>query len=181
MMEDDKVKYVVDSMYHKPAVYIPVGIFCTAYARSKTIRTAQSVYERFIYADTDSVHLAGAEEPIEMAGTIDDKAIGLWKNESNFIRGRFLKAKSYIEEEEISREEMEEKQKSSALYYERDGRCCHLNVKCAGMNDAIKEKVTFDNFHVGFTSSGKLVPRNVRGGVILQDTEFTIKDFKKVV
>ena len=181
VMEDGKVMYVVDSMYHRPAVYIPVGIFCTAYARSKTIRTAQSVYDRFIYADTDSVHLAGDEEPAEMAGTIDDKAIGLWKNESNFTRGRFLKAKSYIEEEEISREEMEEKQKSSALYYERDGKCYHLNVKCAGMNDAIKEKVTFDNFHVGFTSSGKLVPRNVRGGVILQDTEFTIKDFKKVV
>lgn len=181
VLEDGKVKYVVDSIYNKPAVYIPVGVFCTAYARNKTIRTAQSVYDRFIYADTDSVHLEGSNEPAEMAGTIDDKALGLWKNESNFIRARFIKAKSYIEEEEIDEDEMKEKSKESALYYMRDGRFFHLNVKCAGMNDAIKEKVTFDNFHVGFTSSGKLVPRNVKGGVVLKDTEFTIKDFKKMV
>ena len=172
VLEDGIVKYVIDKAFTKNAIYIPVGIFCTAYARNKTIRTAQRVYDRFIYADTDSLHLVGADEPEELYGLVDDKKLGLWKNESNFVRGRFLKAKSYIEEEPIMKEEMKE----SPLYYEREGKYYHLNVKCAGMNDAIKEKVTYDNFKFGFTSNGKLIPKNVKGGVVLQDTDFTIKE-----
>lgn len=177
VIEGDVVKYVVDEVTTKDGIYIPIGVWCTAYARNKTIRTAQKVYDRFIYADTDSVHLDGDEEPIELQGEIDDKKLGLWKNESNFVRGRFLKAKTYIEEELSTKEEYEA-HKDSGRYYIRDGVYYHLNVKCAGMNDAIKDKVTFDNFQVGFSSYGKLVPKNVKGGVVLQDTEFTIKDFE---
>ena len=174
ILEDNRVKYVVAKSYMKEAVYIPVGIFCTAYAREKTIRTAQKIYDRFIYADTDSLHIVGEEEPEELHGLVDDKKLGLWKNESNFVRARFLKAKSYIEEEEIDESHM----KDSPLYYERDGKFYYLNVKCAGMNDAIKEKVTYDNFKEGFSSYGKLLPKNVKGGVVLEDTEFTIKPVK---
>ena len=181
VVEDDVVKYIVDRKYIKDAVYVPVGIFCTAYARNKTIRTAQMEYERFVYADTDSVHLVGDYEPEEMASVIDDKKLGYWKNESNFVRGRFLKAKAYVEEELTTKKAYEDNQASkepSALIYERDGKYYHLNVKCAGMNDAIKQKVTYDNFKAGFSEHGKLVPKNVKGGVVLQDTEFTIKDFE---
>jgi len=181
VVEDDAVKYIVQKKYTKDAVYIPVGIFCTAYARNKTIRTAQMEYDRFIYADTDSVHLDGDYEPEEMSKVIDDKKLGYWKNESNFERGRFLKAKSYVEEELTTREKYLENKKSkepSALIYKRGNKYYHLNVKCAGMPDRIKEKVTFDNFKAGFTESGKLIPKNVPGGVILEDTEFTIKDFE---
>ncbi len=138
-------------------------------------------YDRFIYADTDSVHLDGDYEPEEMSKVIDDKKLGYWKNESNFERGRFLKAKSYVEEELTTREKYLENKKSkepSALIYKRGNKYYHLNVKCAGMPDRIKEKVTFDNFKAGFTESGKLIPKNVPGGVILEDTEFTIKDFE---
>ena len=49
------------------------------------------------------------------------------------------------------------------------------DVKCAGMPDNIKEKVTYDNFKVGFSSYGKLLPTQVAGGVVLIDTEFTIR------
>lgn len=181
ILEDDRVRYVVDKKYTKGGIYIPVGIWCTAYAREKTIRTAQKVYDRFIYADTDSIHLVGDYEPEELKGQIDDKKLGKWANESNFVRGRFLKAKSYIEEEETTKEKYEEnkisKEKTN-LIYKRGNKYYHLNVKCAGMNDAVKEKVTWDNFRPGFSESGKLVPKNVKGGVVLQDTEFTIKDFE---
>ena len=181
VLENDVVKYVVDKKYIKDAVYIPVGIFCTAYARNKTIRTAQMEYDRFIYADTDSVHLEGDYEPVEMHSEIDDKKLGYWKNESNFVRARFLKAKSYVEEEEISEEKYlknKDSKEPSNLIYKRGTGYYYLNVKCAGMNQAIKEKVTFDKFRSGFTESGKLIPKNVRGGVVLEDTEFTIKDFE---
>jgi hypothetical protein len=53
--------------------------------------------------------------------------------------------------------------------------CARPDVKCAGMPDKIKEKVTFKTFNVGFSSFGKLLPKHVDGGVVLVDTEFTIK------
>jgi hypothetical protein len=43
------------------------------------------------------------------------------------------------------------------------------------MTDSIKKKVTFENFRKGFTSKGKLLQKQVSGGVVLVDTEFTIK------
>ena len=181
VMEDGVIKYKVERKYIKDAVYVPVGIFCTAYARNKTIRTAQMEYDRFIYADTDSVHLEGDFEPQEMSSVIDDYKLGYWKNESNFVRGRFLKAKAYVEEELTTKEKYEanlKEKEPDALIYERDGQYYHLNVKCAGMNDAIKQKVTYDNFKAGFSEDGKLVPKNVEGGVVLVSTEFTIKDFE---
>lgn len=181
IIENGAIRYIVQQHYIKEGVYIPVGIWCTAYARNKTIRTAQKLYDRFIYADTDSVHLNGDEEPIELKGEIDDKKLGKWANESNFVRGRFLKAKAYIEEELIDKESFDKNKNSDApsnLIYKRGKNYYHLNVKCAGMNDAVKEKVTFDNFKPGFKANGKLIPKNVKGGVVLQDTEFTIKDFE---
>ena len=181
VLEGDTVKYQVSRKYIRDAIYIPVGIFCTAYARNKTIRTAQMEYNRFVYADTDSVHLVGDYEPEEMHDVIDEKKLGYWKNESNFVRGRFLKAKTYVEEEEISKEKYEENLKSkepNALIYKRGRKYYYLNVKCAGMNDAVKQKVTWDNFRKGFSEDGKLVPVNVPGGVVLESREFTIKDFE---
>lgn len=181
ILENDIVKYVVTRKYIRDAIYIPVGIFCTAYARNKTIRTAQMEYDRFVYADTDSVHLVGDYEPEEMKSVIDDKKLGYWKNESNFVRGRFLKAKTYIEEEEISKDKYDENRKSkepNALIYKRGKGYYYLNVKCAGMNDAIKQKVTWENFRAGFSEDGKLVPVNVPGGVVLESREFTIKNFE---
>ena len=54
-------------------IYIPVGTFITSYAREHTIRAAQSVYSRFIYADTDSLHLTGLEPPASL--DIDRKSV----------------------------------------------------------------------------------------------------------
>ena len=48
-------------------------------------------------------------------------------------------------------------------------------VTCAGMPDNVKEQVTYDNFCPGATFSGKLMPRRYPGGIILEDTTFTIK------
>jgi len=50
-----------------------------------------------------------------------------------------------------------------------------LNVKCAGMPEKVKEKVTWENFHKGFKAGGKLLPKQVNGGVVLIDTDFTLK------
>ena len=129
-------------------VYTAMGAFITAYARDKTIRTAQKVYDRFIYADTDSIHLVGDAVPdID----IHDSEIGKWACEGVFSKGRFLRAKTYIEV--------------------MDG---ELHVTCAGMPDNVKEGVTWDNFHQGLSLPGKLMPKHVPGGILLNPVNFTI-------
>lgn len=141
---------VVDEF--KDPVYTPIGVFVTSYARNLTIRTAQKCYDRIIYCDTDSIHLEGTEIPEVIKDVIDDNKLGYWKHESTFQRARFIRQKTYIEE--------------------IDGK---LHVICAGMPDRIKEKVTWENFHVGFSANGKMLPKQVKGGVVLEDTVFTLK------
>jgi hypothetical protein len=148
--ESGEVEYKTINAEDKEPVYTPMGVFITSYARAMIQRTAQSVYHRFCYCDTDSIHIIGKEIPdIE----IDDKDLGKWKLENTFVRARFIRAKTYIEELE-------------------DGT---LNVKCAGLPDNLKELCNFDNFKVGLKLYGKLLPKRYDGGVILEETDFTIK------
>lgn len=148
--ESGEVEYDTITAKDKEPVYTPVGVFITSYARARIQRTAQSVYFRFCYCDTDSIHIIGKDIPnID----IDDKELGKWALESTFVRARFLRAKTYIEEYP-------------------DGT---LNVKCAGLPDNLKELVNFDNFKVGLKLYGKMLPKRYDGGVILEETDFTIK------
>lgn len=134
----------------KEPIYIPVGVFCTAYARDVTIRAAQSCFERFCYADTDSLHVIGDYDVEGLP--VDDYKLGYFKHESTFTRARYLRAKLYAEE--------------------IDGK---LDVKGAGMTKAVKDQVTMDNFNYGTVFSGKLQQITVPGGIVLKDTTFNIK------
>lgn len=148
--ENDIVKYELqDEIYITPK-YIPMGTFITAYARFKTISTAQKLYDRFIYADTDSLHLIGTDEPDIL--DIDDKELGYWALEGKFTRGKYLRAKTYIEE--IDNE---------------------IKVTCAGLPSKCHNQVTYENFKYGAVYTGKLLPKVVKGGIILKETEFKIQ------
>lgn len=139
-------------------VYTAMGSYITAWARDKTIRTAQSVFDRFIYADTDSIHLTGDVVPdID----IHKSNLGKWSCEGVFRRARFLRAKTYIEE-------FNEKDKETGEFKDV------LHVTCAGMPDNVKEKVTWENFHMGLELGGKLLPNHVPGGIVLKPTTFKI-------
>ena len=148
--EDNVVRYKYTDYEERDPVYTAMGAFITAYAREKTIRSAQAVYDRFIYADTDSLHLVGQEPPEGLE--IHPTHLGAWKNEGCFEDSKFLRAKTYMETV--------------------DG---VTKVTCAGMPDNVKEKVTYDNFHPGSTFDGKLMPRRYPGGIVLEETTFTIK------
>lgn len=148
------VEYVTTDYETSDPVYTAIGSFTTSYARDITIRAAQANIDRFIYADTDSIHLAGFE--IANNIEIDSKKLGAWKNEGEFTRSKFLRAKTYI------------KIKEGKQY-----------VVCAGMPAVIKESVTFDNFQYGGVYQGKLLPLRVKGGVVLDSIEFTIKNLKE--
>lgn len=146
---DNTVKWVIDQDKLEDGIYIPVGVFITSHARNLTIRTAQDNFDRFLYADTDSIHIKGNEVPNIK---VDDSKFGYWKLESKFEKARFIRAKTYIE-----------------IYKD------NLNVKCAGMNDEVKSKVTWENFHRGAIYEGKLRPVTVSGGIVLLSTTFKIR------
>lgn len=169
------VHYVEGEETERDPVYLPVGIFVTAWARDYTIRTALKFGDRFIYSDTDSIHFLGSEIPDGIR--IHPKALGAWDLEAAFAECVCLRAKTYAESE-----------------YGHDARG-NLIVKpwaytCAGMVESLKAVMRIEDFHPGFTtdyervanvpdvyrdkSKWKLVPKHVKGGVILVPRPFTI-------
>ena len=186
--DNGKVAYTFGDKETRNPIYIPVATFVTAYARRKTITTAQKVYDRFIYADTDSLHL-DIELPEELRKMsakdlekltvndlrgygiqlpdgfdVDPVALGSWKLESKFERARFIRQKCYIEDNNAP-ETWDNENYNSDL----------LNITCAGMPSACYEYVTWENFREGSTFYGKLQPKHVPGGIVLKETEFTIQ------
>ena len=133
----------------RETMYTAMASFITAYARKVTINAFQENVDRCCYADTDSIHLIGEEVPNIK---VDDNKIGYWKKECVWQYAKFIRAKTYIEE--VNGE---------------------LEVKCAGMPQNLKERVTKKNFKSGLTLGGKLVPKRCKGGVVLVETDFTIK------
>lgn len=150
-LEDDRVKYKLGAPEKRKPIYIPMAAFTTSYSRNKTIRSAQKLYPRFMYADTDSLHLEGVELPSEI--DIDPVRLGAWAHESTFTRARFIRAKTYIEE--------------------IDG---ELAITCAGMPKSCYEHVTWENFKPTYEFAGKKRPAHVKGGIVLVDTKFKIKE-----
>jgi DNA polymerase type B, organellar and viral. len=158
---------------YKNPIYTPMGIFITSWARYTTITTAQKCYDRIIYCDTDSIHLEGTKIPESIADIVHKDKLGYWKHEGTFKRAKFIRQKTYVED--YYAKEIEKDGKMVKVLCEpSEATTTKFEVRCAGMPDKVKEKVTFDNFKVGFSSWGKLLPKHVDGGVVLVDTEFTI-------
>lgn len=160
--DNGMIKYIQGEKEQRDPIYIPVGTFVTSWARDKTIRSAQAVFDRFIYADTDSLHLEGTDIPDEL--DVDDTALGKWKHESTFSKARFLRQKSYIE----------------FGHEPNSGKPDEWKITCAGMPEQCYKYVTWDNFRVGAVYGGKLQQKHVKGGIILKNIDFSLKE-KKVV
>lgn len=152
LREDGSLGFYLGDQEYKDPEYTPMGVFITSYAREITISTAQSVFDRIIYCDTDSIHLVGTEIPEQLKGIIDPLEMGKWDHEATFEKARYLKQKTYV--------------------YIIDGK---LSVTCAGMSDRVKEKVTWENFQLGFSASGNLKGKQVSGGIVLNDSDFSLK------
>lgn len=169
LKEDGATCYKTGEEETRDPVYTPMGAFITAWARYTTISTAQKCYDRIIYCDTDSIHLEGTEIPEAISDHIHDKKLGYWGYESTFTRAKYIRQKTYVQD--LCMKEGKNPEECTIDDYEYT----ELSVKCAGMNEDIKNKVTFENFERGFSSYGKLLPKRVNGGTVLKDTEFTIK------
>lgn len=166
-LEDDIVRYKLDEKETKEGVYLPMGAFITAYAREKTIRTSQAIKtyslekygeDLYYYSDTDSIHTGLSIEELKQFCEIDDVDLGKWKHESSFSKARFVRQKTYIEV--------------------IDGK---MEITCAGLPQRCYDQVSWENFKIGLKVDGKLSYKHVKGGVKLVETDFTIKNDKKVI
>lgn len=162
--DDDIVKYALGEKEEKDGIYLPIGAFITAYARNKTIRTSQAIKDysinkygkdMYIYSDTDSIHTLLPIEELKQFCDIDKVRLGAWKHEGTFKRAKFVRQKCYLEE--------------------IDGQ---IQITCAGLPKTCYDKVTWESFKTGFSCGGKLTFKHVKGGVILVETDFTIKEEK---
>ena len=189
ILDDGIVKFYLLPEETRETVSVAVAAYITAYGRNKTIRTSQMIRDytmqkygedRYFYSDTDSIHANLSDEDLEELKDIiliDDFKLGYWAKEAEFTRAIYIRQKCYIEE--------------------IDG---NLNVTVAGLPKYLAPLITYDNFKKGFTTEGltrnemirraskngatdeeieklhhKLRYKYVKGGVILADTDFTIK------
>lgn len=160
--EDGCVHYKTSKLKQKEGIYPPVSIFTTAYGRAIVIRAAQKIreftlnkygYDSFIYIDTDSVHALINEEDLKQIVEIDKFKLGAWKIETRAEQGKYLKQKCYI---------LKEKNK--------------IKAHCSGMNKTCYSQIEWEKFKNGYTIKGNLKKKRVQGGIILVESDFTIKD-----
>ena len=188
-LDNGVVKFRLLPEETRETVSVAVAAYITAYGRNKTIRTSQQIRDytmqkygedRYFYSDTDSIHANLSPEDLEELKDIiliDDFKLGYWAKEAEFDRAIYIRQKCYIEE--------------------INGK---LEVTVAGLPKYLAPLITFDNFKKGFTTEGlnrdqmlaiasgngaspeeieklhhKLRYKYVNGGVILADTDFTIK------
>lgn len=165
LKDDGSTGYALGDPDTRDPVYTPMGAFITAYARKDIITNCQGIYNRFLYADTDSIHCLGTE-PLSL-DYVHPTHLGAWKHEGDFTRAKYLRAKTYMEEVNAvgAMNEGEYLMKPVTPY---------LDVKCCGCPDHLRREMNFENFKRGLSVFGKLRPRHVEGGIILEKTMFTI-------
>jgi hypothetical protein len=195
----EALHYSVQCEENKDPVFIACGSAITSYSRNFTIRAAQANYhganERgFKYADTDSIHCDLA--PNEIKGIkVHDTAFCCWKLESSWDNAKFIRQKTYVEH--VIKEDLEPIEHP---YY--NIKCAGMPDSCkklllASMGEEwvdndhrleLKEKQkdkykdflsksrTLNDFKIGLQIPSKLVPRCIKGGVVLTETDFTMRD-----
>lgn len=171
LLEDGSVKYKCYEREERNTVYCPVASFITSYARKDIILNSQAIRDYtlnkygkdyYIYSDTDSIHcLYLSDEELSQFMNIDDYELGAYKVESTFKEGKYIRQKCYIE-----------------IGYDDS-----INSTIAGMPKRLGKYVNLKNFNRGFSIKAddenfedkKLTFKHVKGGVLLVNTDFTIK------
>lgn len=166
------VSYHLEDPEPKEPIYIPIAVFVTAWGRKIMIDSIQTVGERFIYCDTDSLHLIGWELPKGLK--IDPYALGSFKVERYFTQARYLRPKSYItllgDEMEITCSNLQKRAYDLRVTY------ADTPEKLGLIPKDCPTHVNWDNFHFGTSYYGNLTPRTVPGGTVLVETIFTLRD-----
>ena len=197
LKDNGVVGYLSVVAHDKQAGYIPVGAAITSYARNFTIRAAQANYygkdkRGFIYADTDSIHCDLAPNELKNI-TVDDKKFCCWKLESCWDKGIFIRAKTYAEH--IVKENLKDIENP---YWNL--KCAGMPEECKKLFlrsmdntpltekeieenkydkekiDFINKKRTIEDFDIGLVVPGKLRPKRIKGGILLEETTYEMRD-----
>lgn len=150
VLENGHVSLVLGDFEQCEPAYTPLGIFVTSWARDYTVRTAQKNYDRFLYADTDSLHVLGREPLVDV--DVHSTRLGAWKHECDFERAIFVRAKQYSEVV-----------------------CGRPSTHIAGLPRHVGANIFPEDMLHDCVWYGKLVPRRTPGGVVLTETTFNFK------
>lgn len=198
---DEIVKFYDQKEYNKKVGYIPIGSAITSYARNFTIRAAQKNYNHFIYADTDSIHC----DTDDIKGiAIHPTEFCCWKIESTWDCGIFVRQKTYIEhviEEDLEPIEtpyynikcagMPQRSKDIFIY----GLNGNADMQQGKFDKDLKKfkpwsaeekeflfdengkpkKYDLTDFKIGLCLPNKLIPKRVKGGIVLVDTTYKMR------
>lgn len=153
---DDIVNYEGSEEEDMPKYYLPMAIAITSYAHKLLDDFIMLTgYDSFVYCDTDSIHTFATLDRQYVHST----QLGKFKLEAIEEKSKYIRQKCYCTKENDE-----------------------INITCAGMPDNCKKKLiqtygdeVFDIFKVGLQIKGKLVPIRVKGGVLLNETTFEIK------
>lgn len=168
-IEDNKLKFESSKEEEMKKYYLPIAIAITSHAHMLIDNAIMKTgYNNFVYCDTDSVHTLGSL-PYEM---VDNKEIGKFKLEGVEEVSKYLRTKCYI-------------------YQENN----EINITCCGLPTNTKQflikkhgKDLFKIFDFGLkvdinyegisVNDLKLIPKQVKGGVLLIPTQFEIRKEK---
>lgn len=195
IIKDDAVMFVDIPAFDKEAGYIPIGSAITSYARNFTIRAAQKNYHGvnargFIYADTDSIHCD--LKPSEVQGIkVHPTNFNCWKLETTWDFGWFVRQKTYIEHVVEEDEEAIDNPYYNITCAGMPDKCKRLfelsllgetpkqdenfseeELKFLIAHDGTVIQRTLDDFDVGLSIYGKLMPKRIAGGTLLVPTTF---------
>lgn len=198
--EDLSLGFVDIIEHDKKPGYIPIGTAITSYARNFTIRAAQANYygknkAGFIYADTDSIHCDLPADKLKGI-KVHPTNFCCWKLESSWDEAIFVRQKTYMEH--VVAEDL---QPIETPYWSI--KCAGMPDRCKKLFQysmdnlvpimretddglvpikySMDEKIflgehrTIDDFKVGLKVPGKLLPKRVRGGIILQETTYELR------
>lgn len=195
---DGTIGFVEVESNDKRPGYIPVGSAITSYARNFTIRAAQKNYygkdkPGFIYADTDSIHCDLPPEQIKGI-TVHDRDFCCWKLEACWDEAIFTRQKTYIEH--VTHENVE----PCEPFY--NVKCAGMPDRCKDLflrsmegwneekdldenglriertqevKDFLSVKRTLEDFTIGLRVPGKLLPKRIKGGIVLTDSWYQMR------
>ena len=183
--EDESLMFSISEEYQKKPGYIPIGAAVTSYARNEIITSAQSLYHGpyrpgFIYSDTDSIHVDLPEEEVTRNLRLHDTDFCAWKIENRWDIGWFIRPKTYLE---VSDEERIVKcagmpETCKALFLEsvyRDHKAIpDYGILSDEHADFFSVKRELMDFKPGLQIPGKLYPKHIPGGVLLEEGNYTM-------
>ena len=124
------------------------------------------------------------EEELKQFVDVDDYKLGYWKLENKWKKAKFIKQKCYIEDIILTEKEYNDgiKDGNDGSYSKDKNGYYRLSVTIAGLPKKLGKYINFKNFKIGLSLLAsdtsidhKLTYKHVNGGVMLVETDFTIK------